>query len=419
MGVWKMNNKRIICVLIVSAIALCSCSKTTGTSAEDTTSSKETAAVTTTDTEVSSVSSEETSQSSDSGSHPDGFILTDTFDNSIAAEDFTNSESYVRVIDDLKMGDRTPSKLIKAAQTYPEYAEGDSSYNVTADLVLPTQVDDIDIVWSSSDESIIGCDGRVTPPHDHSKFVLLTATYETDGAEVEAAYVVRVARDVFADIGTDMVLPLYGYDELWAFETIGIDSDNWDYPGWFYEYDELEQLYFFQNNIDDLTIYDDSNAAVADYFITGDLCETTIETAHESDLLLYSMRKIIGWNDNCEMRYDGVMGDPYTDVYDYRQYYNGVPTSGWAKVIIATYAGFKSVHSWILQIPQGFDEKPSISEDEVADQYGLEYLSLEIIEYDGAILLVWKGYSTNSNESVTVDAHTGEEVYRSSSVIVD
>lgn len=420
MGVWKMNNKRIICALIVAAVALSSCSKSANTSSDETetTKSKETAAVTTTEADTTA-SSDESSQPVVTGNHPSGFILTGVDDYSVAAEDFTNSEVYVRVIDDLKMGDRTPTVLIRAAQTYPEYAEGDCSDNVTKDLVLPTQVDDINVVWASSDESIVGCDGRVTPPHDHSKYVLLTATYEQDGSEVEAAYVVRVARDVFADIGTDKVLPLDGYDELWAFETIGIDTDNWDYPGWFYEYDVLEQLFFFQNNVDELSVYDDSTASVADYFITGDLCETTIETAHESDLLLYSMRKIIKWNDNCEMRYEGVTGDSYTDIYDYRQYYKGVPTSGWAKVIIATYAGFKSVHSWILQIPEGFDEKPAISEDEITGKYNLVDPSLEITEKDGAILLVWRAYSTDSNERVTIDAQTGEEIYRVSTVIVD
>ena len=413
-----MNKRRIVCALIVAAVALCSCSKTNGTSAEDTTHSNETSKVTTEATSASG-SSDETVQSSASGNHPAGFILTGVDDDTTAAEDFTSSEKFVRVIDDLKMGDRTPTVLIRAAQTYPEFAEGDCSDNVTMDINLPTQVDDINVVWASSDESIISCDGHVTPPHEHSKYVLLTATYEQDGAEVEAAYVVRVARDVFADIGTDKVLPLDGYDELWAFETIGIDTDNWDYPGWFYEYDVLEQLFFFQNNVDDLSVYDDSTAAVADYFITGDLCETTIETAHESDLLLYSMRKIIKWNDNCEMRYEGVICDSYTDIYDYRQYYKGVPTSGWAKVIIATYAGFKSVHSWILQIPEGFDEKPAISEDEITGEYNLVDPSLEITEKDGAILLVWRAYSTDSNERVTIDAQTGEEIYRVSTVIVD
>ena len=243
-----MNNKRIICALIVAAVALSGCSKSANTSSEETenANSKETAAVTTTEADTTA-SSDESSQPVVTGNHPTGFILTGVNDYSVAAEDFTNSEVFVRV-------NSGGQKL----------TEKNCSDNVTKDLVLPTQVDDINVVWASSDESIISCDGHVTPPHEHSKYVLLTATYEQDGAEVEAAYVVRVARDVFADIGTDKVLPLDGYDELWAFETIGIDTDNWDYPGWFYEYDVLEQLFFFQNNVDDLSVYDDSTAAVAD-----------------------------------------------------------------------------------------------------------------------------------------------------------
>ncbi len=414
-----MDKRRIICILMFSAIALCSCSRTKKTSAEETDHSKETTAVTATAVTSAVESSEETSGAVTGANHPSGFILSDVEDRTVAAEDFISSEKWIRIQgDDLILGDRTPSSLIEAAQTYPEFAEGDSSQNVTKDIYLPVQADDINISWASSDESVISCDGKVTLPHEHSKYVLLTATYETDGKEVEAAYVVRVARDMFAGIGTDKVLPLYGYDELWAFESIGIDpSDGWDYPGWFYEYDELEQLYFFQDNVDDLTIYDKSSSTIADYFITGQLCETSIETAHESDLLLFSMRKIIGWHDNCEMRYEGMMVDGYTDIYDYRQYYNGIPTSGWAKVIIGTYVDIKNVHSWILQIPEGFDSKPSVTEDEITDQYDLVYPSLEIMELDGRILLVWKCYSSESSERVIIDAHTGEEVYRGSTVV--
>ncbi len=86
-------------------------------------------------------------------------------------------------------------------------------------------------------------------------------------------------------------------------------------------------------------------------------------------------------------------------------------------MIIGTYVDIKNVHSWILQIPEGFDSNPSVSEDEITDQYDLVYPSLEIMELDGRILLVWKCYSSESSERVIVDAHTGEEVYRGSTVV--
>ena len=117
MGVWKMNNKQIICALIVAAIALSGCSKSANTSSEETdnANSKETAAVTTTEADTTA-SSDESSQPVVTGNHPTGFILTGVNDYSVAAEDFTNSEVFVRVIDDLKMGDSTPTVLIRAAQ---------------------------------------------------------------------------------------------------------------------------------------------------------------------------------------------------------------------------------------------------------------------------------------------------------------
>lgn len=402
-----MKNRRIVCSLLVCALALCSCSK----ASETTESTKTTTSSTTKETTL------ETAETSENGNHPSGFILYDVEDNTTAAEDFTSSEKWVRVKDDFIYGDGTHTSMIRASQEYPGFAEGDSCDNVTRDLELPTQVDDISIVWASSDESLISCDGKVTPPHEHSKYVLLTATFERDGITAEKAYVVRVARDMFADIGTDKILPLDNYNEIWAFEAIGIDTDNWDYPGWFYEYDEMGQLYFFEDIIDNLMIDDDSTAAIADYYISGTLVEPTIETAHESYLMFYSMRKILGWKDNSEMRFEGIMGDGYTVIYDYAQYYNGVPTRGWAKIIIGPYAGINMVHSWILQIPDGFDEKPSVSEEEVSTEYNITNVTLAITEYNGEIKLIWRGYSTESPEYVIVDAKTGEELSRGSTVI--
>ena len=406
-----MKNRRIVCSLLICALALCSCTK-----ASEATESESSIAETTTSS-ITKETTQGTSETTDSEDHPSGFVLKDVEDRMTAAEDFTSSEQWVRVIDDFIYADGTTTDMIKAYQECPVFAEGDCSDNVTRDIELPLQIGDVTLKWKSSDESIISNDGKVTLPHEHSKYVLLTATIEKDGKTAEAAYVVRVARDMFADIGTDKILPLDSYNEIWAFEAIGIDTDNWDYPGWFYEYDEPGQLYFFEDIIDDLTIYDDSTAAIADYFISGTLVEPTIETAHESYLMFYSMRKILGWKDNSEMRFEGIMGDGYTVIYDYAQYYNGVPTRGWAKIIIGPYAGINMVHSWILQIPDGFDEKPSVSEEEVSSEYNITNLTLEITEYNGEIKLVWSGYSTDSPEYVIVDAKTGEELSRGSTVV--
>ena len=75
------------------------------------------------------------------------------------------------------------------------------------------------------------------------------------------------------------------------------------------------------------------------------------------------------------------------------------------------------VHSWILQIPDGFDEKPSVSEEEVSTEYNITNVTLAITEYNGEIKLIWRGYSTESPEYVIVDAKTGEELSRGSTVI--
>lgn len=60
--------------------------------------------------------------------------------------------------------------------------ENTDQYGVTADLILPDAVsnkqitDPVSVIWSSSDTTVIGNDGKVTPPAVGGKLVTLTAT---------------------------------------------------------------------------------------------------------------------------------------------------------------------------------------------------------------------------------------------------
>ena len=105
-------------------------------------------------------------------------------DSTINSNDFTSSTRYVRIIDQFVYGDSTPSKLFDIAREYPGFAEGDYDMNVTQNLTLPKLVDKVKITWTSSDESLITNDGIVKRPHEHSKYVMLTAVLSDGEGEL-------------------------------------------------------------------------------------------------------------------------------------------------------------------------------------------------------------------------------------------
>ncbi|MBO4636634.1 MAG: hypothetical protein J5685_05755 [Clostridiales bacterium] len=338
-------------------------------------------------------------------------------DSTIDIDDFVSSEEYIFVRNDRVSTNGVTTSMIDTSREYPGYAEGDCRINVTQDICLPSRIDDIDIIWESSDESLIGTNGSVTRPHEHSMFVILTGTYVMDGKVIRVRYPVRVARDMYEDVTTDMVVDLEFYDQYWVFEEMGLDVMDFDYPGWFYEYQEMGQLVFFEADPDNLTVRDRSDEAVCDMTLFGTLSEMGIETADEAYLFLYTFRNLIGWTDLYDMHLSGMdTGTAGQFYYDFVPYYNGIPTNGSVRVTISRFDDVKTVSSRILTIPSGFDTEPSVTYEDAVSLYGIAEPELMIVKYEGSVSLVWTGYADGN--LLWIDAHTGETILNTSAAVV-
>ena len=341
-------------------------------------------------------------------------------DSTSNSNDFTSSTRYVRIIDQFVYGDSTPSKLFDIAREYPGFAEGDYDMNVTQNLTLPKLVDKVKITWTSSDESLITNDGIVKRPHEHSKYVMLTAVLSDGEGELISRYIIKVARDMYDDVTDDMILGLTDdYGNWEKLEEMGIDL--FAYDGWFYYCDELEQLYFFQGDLDRILLYDDPGNKINPHIqCTGDLFEVRPETHHEVELAVSSLRTVIYCDDKYELKCDRSFPGLGDDCYDFIQYYNGIPTTGMIRLGIGHDEGSVNwFNSWMLQIPDGFDTTVKYSEDKLKKDYellGEPELKIDVI--DDKFMLIWTAYTTN-HTCIIVDAKSGELIEEYSTVIID
>lgn len=346
----------------------------------------------------------------------DEAVIVMADDSTMRIEDFVSSEEYIFVRNDRVSTNGVTTSMIDTSRAYPEYAEGDCRTNVTQDLYLPTAIDGIDIIWESSDESLIGTNGRVTRPHEHSMFVILTGTYVKDGTVIRVRYPVRVARDMYEGVTTDMVVDLEFYDQAWVFEEMGLDVMDFDYPGWFYEYQEPGQLVFFEADPDNLSVRNRSDETASDITLFGTLSEMSIETQDEAYLFLYTFRNLIGWTDLYDMHFSGMdTGTAGQFYYDFIPYYNGVPTSGFVRVTISRFEDVKTVSSRIITIPSGFDTEPSVTYEDAVSTYGIPEPELMVLEYEGSVYLAWTGYV--GPNILWIDAHTGEVIRDTSAAV--
>ena len=80
----------------------------------------------------------------------------------------------------------------------------------------------------------------------------------------------------------------------------------------------------------------------------------------------------------------------------------------------------KSLNSSLLSIPDDFDVTPAISSKEVQKKVpDGEDPELVIDLVDDTLHLLWLTYDVHSSERVYIDAKTGEELRRSSTIIVN
>ncbi len=354
--------------------------------------------------------------------YPDGSVDINYADgHKVNSADFTSSEEYVYIISQFAESDRTLSGMYDIARSYPQFAEGDYDWNVTKDITLPKEVDGVNIEWISSDESILSNKGViVNRPHEHSRYVMLTAIFTKDEYRLVSRYIVKVTRDMYDNVTEDMILGLSDdYENINLLWEMGIDPA--DYDGWFYWCDELEQLYFFQDDLDSIFLTDDPpKDYTAHVQCTGKFFEVKIETLHEAYLAVSSLRSVTYCDDKYELRFDGHFDDMWEGIYDFRQYYNGVPTTGFFRLGIDHDGDMNFFNSYMVQVPDGFDEKAEYSMNDMIKDYDLPFdpeLNIYTSEKFG-IALVWIGYTKNFT-CVIVDAKTGDLLSEASTIVTN
>ncbi len=338
-------------------------------------------------------------------------------DEIIEIDDFTSSTNSYFVMNNFQYDNNAWSEAFDIGRDYPKYAEGDDLLNITKDLDMPAKVDDFTVIWESSDETIIQPDGTVTCPHDHSRYVLLTAIITKENRTVISRKVVRVARDTYADVTTDKILRADMYHDPAAFQYEGIDESFIGH--WFYELEDPEQFYLFDNAAGRIYFTDEMRGKTRQIQLDGILSEVHIETINEACLQVYASRKALGLQDWCELRYDRVSSGLGDIAYDFAQYYQDVPVHGGVRLMIYDENPNQFMNSWLLQIPEGFDANPKFSKDEAIQKYDLyeDKITLEILELNNEIHLIWNGYVKNKMEYVYIDAQTGEELQRDSTFV--
>ena len=354
--------------------------------------------------------------------YPDGSVDIKYADgHTVNSDDFTSSEEYVYIVSQFAESDHTLSSMYDIARSYPQFAEGDYDWNVTKDITLPKEADGVNIEWISSDESILSNKGViVNRPHEHSKYVMLTAILTKDEYKLVSRYIVKVTRDMYDNVTEDMILGLSeDYENINLLWEMGIDLAEYD--GWFYWCDELEQLYFFQDDLDSIFLTDDPpKDYTAHVQCTGKFFEVKVETLHEAYLAVSSLRSVTYCDDKYELRFDGHFDDIWEGIYDFGQYYNGVPTNGFFRLGIDHDGDMNFFNSYMVQVPDGFDTKAEYSMNDMIKDYDLLFdpeLNIYTSEKFG-IALVWIGYTKNFT-CVIVDAKTGDLLSEASTIITN
>ena len=277
------------------------------------------------------------------------------------------------------------------------FADGDVALCVRHDLKLPTKMGSTDITWKSSDESVVKTDGTVIRPAERSCLVTLTATLTVDGEEMEKAFEVRVIKTA-----NDHLTP----DDI-------------------YINDEPDQIYFYNDIIEDCTIYVNKKGYVTR--VIGSIIDFTVDSPEEALLAIHGMHKLIGCENVFEeLKIDHIIKDDTCYYFVFNQVHNSVPVKGVMLTLTTDLEG--NTNGFInYYVPIDISTDPAIDKDaaiaaigDYEQIYGTELL----ITVDGEnATLIWEIKYTKAGEAFTysanVDAQTGKLIWSGQNAIVD
>ena len=321
-----------------------------------------------------------------------------------------SSETSSEIIETTTVTTTTETTEETTLETEPEYtgrspygdlaigfAEGDVALCVRHDLKLPTKMGSTDITWKSSDESVVKTDGTVIRPAERSCLVTLTATLTVDGEEMEKAFEVRVIKTA-----NDHLTP----DDI-------------------YINDEPDQIYFYNDIIEDCTIYVNKKGYVTR--VIGSIIDFTVDSPEEALLAIHGMHKLIGCENVFEeLKIDHIIKDDTCYYFVFNQVHNSVPVKGVMLTLTTDLEG--NTNGFInYYVPIDISTDPAIDKDaaiaaigDYEQIYGTELL----ITVDGEnATLIWEIKYTKAGEAFTysanVDAQTGKLIWSGQNAIVD
>ena len=277
------------------------------------------------------------------------------------------------------------------------FAEGDVALCVRHDLKLPTKMGSTDITWKSSDESVVKTDGTVIRPAERSCLVTLTATLTVDGEEMEKAFEVRVIKTA-----NDHLTP----DDI-------------------YINDEPDQIYFYNDIIEDCTIYVNKKGYVTR--VIGSIIDFTVDSPEEALLAIHGMHKLIGCENVFEeLKIDHIIKDDTCYYFVFNQVHNSVPVKGVMLTLTTDLEG--NTNGFInYYVPIDISTDPAIDKDAAVTAIGdYEKIFSEelMIDVNGEeATLIWEISYSKAGEMFTytakVDAQTGKLIWSGQNVIVD
>ena len=296
------------------------------------------------------------------------------------------------------------------ADDLPSKITDEPLLNITHDLTLSSEMDGTLVSWRSSDESLIESSGKVHRPHDRSRYVLLEAHFAQGEGAMTSRYILRVARDMYADTDPES-LPVLAHDGVYHEPPAGTEGE------WFV-FDTMNQITRFDPQAD-VMVNDYSTDSMRNYLISGKISMPRIDTENEAYLCISTLADILHISYSIKyFDFQTAESDIGDMRYDYIQSFNGVPVlNGMIRVMSSFRRPFTTVVVNVLMIPDDFDTNPNFTAAEIEEKFGLQASELVIKESNGVPVLMYHGYSRESMEELFVDAKTGKELERYSMIV--
>jgi len=348
-------------------------------------------------------------------------VLSNRDEKEIKLTDYTSGTDYVFIIEGYRKIIGSFDREIDPVASSIYEKNGPRLLDVAEDLDLPAEKDGVTIYWYSSDPSLVESTGKVHRPHDHSKYVILTGAFTKGSGYLIERYVLHVARDMYDNFDVENLPPLDYYNDPGLLNSI--EDGYWEKlegtEGGWYLFTIFDQIVFFDTDPNYRSLYDHSNECWTSWLIGGQFSDPRVETMHEAYLNIAGLQDILGYSQEFPELRPGNVDHGLSDIiYDFDQYHDGVKVNGGKiRVISSSLRPYVSINVSILKVPPLLSSTPNYTPEEIMEEHDLHSVELMFWNWEGKTYLTYYGYRNNAFEAVFVDAHSGEEIHSTSTIV--